>query len=99
RRSVLKEVGFGSQSYSGNMTVTVGSPRGGGFGNFPGTQTKKPKWPYFLAGGLLLLVIGFFAYGKYKKSIKLFFKREKKKVSKDTDVPEWIKKVKEKERK
>jgi hypothetical protein len=99
RRSVLKEVQFGSQSY-GNMTGNFSSVnRDFTRGNFPGMQTKKPKWPYFLAGGLLLIIIGFFAYGKYKKSIKSFFKKENKNVSKETDIPEWIKKVKEKERK
>ena len=99
RRSLLKEVQFGSQSslnMTGNFSSTTKNFPGG---DFPGMQSKKPKWPYFLAGGLLLLIIGFFVYGKYKKSIKSFFNREKKNVSKDTDVPEWIKKVKEKERK
>jgi hypothetical protein len=100
RRSVIKEVQFGSQSSSANVSGTFsGAYRNFSGGNFPGMQTKKPKWPYFLAGGLLLVIIGFFAYGKYKKSGKSLSKKEKKNVSKDTNVPEWVRKINEKERK
>jgi hypothetical protein len=98
RRSVLKEVQFGSQSSGTIIGNFSGTTRDFPGGNFPGMQTKKPKWPYFLAGGLLLIIIGFFVYQKHKKSINLFFKREKKNISKSIDVPEWINKVKEKER-
>lgn len=100
RRSVLKEVKFGSSQSSGNISAgyPIGTRNFSG-GNFPGMQTKKSKWPYFLAGGLLLLIIGFFLYQKYKNSVRLSSKKERKITSKETEIPDWIKKVNEKERK
>lgn len=109
RRSVVKEVQLvssGFASSSANYSSSSGRQMPDGFipgGNFPGMQAKKPKWPYFLAGGLILVIVGFLLYSKYKKQIKHFLKKEKKnKLKQETsevNIPEWIKKIKEKEKK
>jgi hypothetical protein len=104
RRTVLKEIQLSSQIISNFSSNFSGSELPGGFipgGNFPGMQ-KKAKWPYFLAGSLIVIIVGFILYVKYKKQIKSFLKKKEKKGildEKKEDVPEWIKKVKEKERK
>jgi LPXTG-motif cell wall-anchored protein len=97
RRSVLKEVQFNSQ-FSGNITAGV-LPSGayGNFqrGNFSNTtsQNKNTKW-YIMTGILLVILIGLFIYSKKRKNIQ---KRNLKKDNSET--PEWIRKVKEKEKK
>lgn len=98
RRSVLKEVQFNSQS-SGNMTagnLSIGAYGNFQRGNFSNTNTNKnTKW-YIMTGVLLVILIGLFIYSKRKKKINEFKKHSKKD---DSETPEWIRKVKEKERK
>jgi hypothetical protein len=97
RRSVLKEVQFSSQP-SGN--ITAGTFPSGAYGNFQkgnfstsSSKSKNTKW-YIIAGVLLVILVGLFIYSKYKKSHRV--KNSKKNNS---ETPEWIRKVKEKERK
>jgi hypothetical protein len=103
RRSVLKEVQFNSQSSSANMTGVFPGSASGNFarGDFPNTsQNKNLKW-YIMTGVLVLILLGFFIYSKNTKKFKEFFKNLHKKHSREDNsgMPEWIKKVKEKERK
>lgn len=100
RRSVLKEIDFSSGSVIDGAVSEGGLPEGFpedfefGKGNFPGQ--KKSKWPYFLAIGLLLSIVGFFVYEKYGQEIKGFLKKGKKKISKEIEMPEWMIKEKNK---
>jgi LPXTG-motif cell wall-anchored protein len=100
RRSVLKEVQFNSQS-SGNITAgTIPSGAYGNFqrGNFSASSSKKSsntKW-YIITGVLIVILAGLFIYYKRKKKINESKKHSKKDNS---ETPEWIRKVKEKERK
>jgi hypothetical protein len=98
RRSVLKHVQFNSVP-SGN--ITAGVPPSGAYGNFQrgnfsANSSKKnsnTKW-YIIIGVLLAALIGLFIYGKYKKG-----SLGKKSKKDNSETPEWIRKVKEKERK
>jgi LPXTG-motif cell wall-anchored protein len=98
RRSVLKQVPFNSLS-SGN--VTAGSLPNGAYGNFQrgnlsASASKKnsnTKW-YIITGVLLVILIGLYIIYKKRKNT------HKKNSKKDnSETPEWIRKVKEKERK
>jgi hypothetical protein len=94
RRSILKEINFDSGLIVGNFTSEEFSesfPEGfEGMRSFPGQQ-KKPVWPYFLAGGLVLVLSGFFIYHKNSKKIKIFFNDFKKRGKNEiSGVPDWI---------
>ena len=104
RRSVLKEV-TNSQSSSTVGNITDGTlPEGvsGKFvmGDFPSQKNSNTKW-YIITGVLVLVLIGLFAYSKNTKKINGFFSNINKKNLRDNSAipPEWVKKVKEKERK
>jgi LPXTG-motif cell wall-anchored protein len=100
RRTVLKQVQFNSQP-SGNFTAgTTPSGAYGNFqrGNFSASISKKSsniKW-YIITGVLIVILAGLFIYYKRKKKINESKKHSKKDNS---ETPEWIRKVKEKERK
>jgi LPXTG-motif cell wall-anchored protein len=103
RRSVLKEVQFDSQSSPGNITGVFpgGAPSGNMIrGDFPNTnKSSNVKW-YIMTGILAFVLIGLFIYSRKFKKSKEHSKNTDKKNSKEEDFePEWIKKVKEKERK
>ena len=104
RRSVSKELDFNSGSFSPVNSTTQEQFTRGDFsgGNFPGMQQKKAKWPYFLAIGLLLIISGFFVYARYKKHKHELLKKEKintSKSPKEQESPDWLKKIKDKEKK
>jgi LPXTG-motif cell wall-anchored protein len=98
RRSVLKQVQFNVQP-SGNFTA--GTASSGAYGNFqrgnfsPSASKKKSnaKW-YIIAGVLLVILIGLYIVYKKRKNI-----RKKNSKKDNSETPEWIRKVKEKERK
>jgi preprotein translocase subunit SecG len=99
RRTVLKQVQFNSQFSSGNMTGTFSSS--GAYRNFSGgnfsNKSKSNSLKYILIGTgvLVVILVGLLIYSKNKK--KHLHKKDSKKD--DSETPEWIRKVKEKERK
>jgi hypothetical protein len=100
RRSVLKEVQFNSQS-SGNLTGSFTGAASGNFvrGNFSNsTKNSNTKW-YIITGILVLILVVLFIYSRNTKKYNEFFRHKKDVKKEDFEVPEWIKKVKEKERK
>ncbi len=99
RRSVLKEISFNSQSLGSANVSATGMPANF-TRNFPGKK-KAATWPYIIAGILILISAALFVYFKYfgnKRHILKKFKDSKKDVkNKTSEIPDWIKKVKEKE--
>jgi len=99
RRSVLKEIALNAQSIvnTNDSMGFRGIPGDTQFRSFPG-QKKAPNWTYFLAGFLFLVFIGIFIYFKYTKKVKNLFKKAIKETKEtSSEIPEWIKKVKERE--
>jgi hypothetical protein len=101
RRSVLKEVQLDSESSFINITNTNNFPGPSGDmirEDFPNqSKNSNTKW-YIMTSVLAFVLIGLFIYSKKFKKSKENLKNINKKNSKEDSEPEWIKKVKEKER-
>jgi hypothetical protein len=97
RRSVIKEISLSGSSTSVNTSDMTGMATGMPNGNFQRKNTFNASYIIIPLIILFLLVGGFVAYKKKEKIISLIKKKKKEKKNAD-EIPEWIKKTKDKEK-
>ncbi len=89
RRTSILELPLAITSFSTNSTTSFPSK----FGARTQNSSVFSKW-YFWVIIVVLLLLAYGFYNKYKKRIKNFFNKSKQKPNEDSSEPDWIKKAK-----